>query len=490
MTARYLPVLTAGLVLLFGALGFAADSGGLRADVTATRIPLYPANPAERRAGALTYRGGLVLSLGAGTVGGWSDVAVSADGGEILSVSDDGYWLRAHLSYDPAGDLAGLNSAEIAPMLDMTGRRLRGKEGDAEGLALERPNDLHGPVAVSFERDVRVWRYDLSQGLSARPTDIPIGDWVKSLHYNQQLEAITLIKPDTLLAFAEAKVGARDDILAAMEAYPNTGRPPATRMLSVVPHDPFSVTSVANAPDGGLYLLERRFSFLGGLGMEVRHIAPSEIREGARLNGEVLANLSFQDANIDNMEGLAVRRGPEGRDLPLHHLGRQRLAAAAHAASDVRGEERRLRACHAAGAASVFACFLTIWRFRRSALVDRPSLRALSRNTSNPPLRSMVRSAFMLIFSDTFWPSVSLARLTVWRLGRNTRFLRLLAWLTRCPLRTPFPVNSQRRAMASSFLRLGIRGAVLLRKAQLPVKRVTWPPFRRAGLKIEFAGPV
>ena len=28
-----------------------------------------------------------------------------------------------------------------------------------------------------------------------------------------------------------------------------------------------------------------------------------------------LANLSYQDANIDNMEGLAVRRGPKGETL-------------------------------------------------------------------------------------------------------------------------------------------------------------------------------
>jgi hypothetical protein len=51
------------------------------------------------------------------------------------------------------------------------------------------------------------------------------------------------------------------------------------------------------------------------MGMEIRHIAADEIHEGARLNGEVLANLSFQDANIDNMEGLAVRRGPRGETL-------------------------------------------------------------------------------------------------------------------------------------------------------------------------------
>src|SRR5262249_40546567 len=125
------------------------------------------------------------------------------------------------------------------------------------------------------------------------------------------LEAITLFKPDTLIAFAETKVNPGDDILGAMEAYPGAGAP-STRMLSVVPHDPFAITSAANAPDGGLFLLERRFTLAGGVGMKFRHIPASKIHEGARLNGEVLANLSFQDSNIDNMEGLAVRRGPAG----------------------------------------------------------------------------------------------------------------------------------------------------------------------------------
>ena len=54
---------------------------------------------------------------------------------------------------------------------------------------------------------------------------------------------------------------------------------------------------------------------MGGVGMELRHVGASELREGARLEGEVLANLSFQDTNIDNMEGIAVRRGPNGETL-------------------------------------------------------------------------------------------------------------------------------------------------------------------------------
>jgi hypothetical protein len=281
--------------------------------VSAAPIPLYPNSPAERRAGALLYRGGLLLSSSDKRFGGLSDLAVNADGSEILSVSDEARWLSARLTYDEAGNLAGLNSVEIAPMLNLAGRPMRGKAGDAEGLTLERANDLHGPVIVSFERNVRVWRYDLSKGFSARPENIAIGNWVLPLKENAQLEALTLVKPDTLLVFAESRLGT-EDIRGAFEAYPGNGHA-STRTLSVVPHDPFSVTSTANAPDGGIFILERRYSLMGGVGMELRHVPTSELREGARLEGEVLANLSFQDSNIDNMEGIAVRRGPKGETL-------------------------------------------------------------------------------------------------------------------------------------------------------------------------------
>jgi len=309
---RGLGLLAAGLVLAFSTFGHTAAQWPQPANVQAARIPLFVNNPSEKRVGRLIYRGGLVLSSDHRDFGGWSDLAVNADGSEILSISDQGHWLRAGLTYDRSGDLAGVSDSEIAPILDMNGRPLHGRENDSEGMTLERPNDLYGPVVLSFEIDTRLWRYDLSQGLDARPTEVPLGKWAQVLQRNRQIEAITLFHPDTLLAFAEERLGFDDDLLAAMEAYPNpTGRP-MTRMLSVVPHGDFDITSAANAPDGGIYLLERRFSLLGGVGMEIRHIPPSEIHEGARLNGEVLATLSFQDANIDNMEGLAVRRGPNG----------------------------------------------------------------------------------------------------------------------------------------------------------------------------------
>ena len=313
MRARFKLVWWAAIALALHAITSANAAPADRLVVRGAPIPLYSNAPNERRAGSLLYRGGLLLSSSDRRFGGWSDLAISADGRGILAISDEAHWLHAKLAYAESGDLASMSDARIAPMLDSAGKPMRGKEGDAEGLALERANDLNGPVVVSFERDVRVWRYDLAGGFSARPLPIRIGDWTKALRANAQLEALTLIKPETLLVLAESRI-AGEDIRAAFETYP--GQASAnTRRFSVATNDPFLVTGVANAPEGGILILERRYSLLGGVGMEVRRIGAGELKAGARVQGEVLASLSFQDANIDNMEGIAVGRGAKGETL-------------------------------------------------------------------------------------------------------------------------------------------------------------------------------
>ena len=58
-------------------------------------------------------------------------------------------------------------------------------------------------------------------------------------------------------------------------------------------------------------MLERRYTVIGGPGMQMRRIAKADIRPGAMLDGPVLVELSSR-FNIDNMEGLAVRPDPAG----------------------------------------------------------------------------------------------------------------------------------------------------------------------------------
>jgi hypothetical protein len=298
------------LVLAACAAAFAPAPAAAPADtnvvVKVQPIALVPAQPKRNRIGRLIYRGGLHLKSRDNRFGGLSDLSVSADGKRVLFVSDASNWVRAWLKYDDDGNLVGMDEAEIDSIRDLSGNPLEGKDGDAEGLAAETASDPMGSVLVSFERDHRVWRYDLSKGLDATPTSVPIGSWVDSLPNNQGIEAIAVLPRDTLLAVSETTRDSRDDIVGALEAVPAQVGHGGFGPISIAVEEPYAVTSAAPDGDGGVFILERRFSFLSGFGAVIRHIPASEIRPRARLEGKVVADLS--DANIDNMEGIAVRR--------------------------------------------------------------------------------------------------------------------------------------------------------------------------------------
>ncbi len=84
------------------------------------------------------------------------------------------------------------------------------------------------------------------------------------------------------------------------------------------PHPPFKPTDIAFTPDGDLLMLERRFSLLGGVGMQLRRIKGEDIVPGAVVDGEVLVNVG-QRYSIDNMEGLAIREDENG-DLLIYMI--------------------------------------------------------------------------------------------------------------------------------------------------------------------------
>jgi len=281
--------------------------------LTSHEIPLYPDRPEDMQAGRLVYRGGLQISSSHPQFGGLSDLVISEDGARLLAVTDQAHWFRADLSYDADGMLAGIAHGELAPMKGLAGSDMLDKDGDAESMTTVLPHVLDGEVLVGFERNHRIWRYDLSEGFDALPSPVTTGDWVTGLGYNEGLEGIALLGDGRLLALSENGNAADGDILGALESDVNGTHRSDT--ISVVRRPPYLVTGVARHPDGGVFVVERRFSILGGVGMEIRFIPESEIVAGARLDGEVLADLGFQEANIDNMEGIAARRGPDGATL-------------------------------------------------------------------------------------------------------------------------------------------------------------------------------
>ncbi|MFL6690330.1 MAG: esterase-like activity of phytase family protein [Alphaproteobacteria bacterium] len=311
----------------FVGCGLCAGLGALDVIPTAQRsdavqlsskiLPLSSATPSENRVGSLTYRGGLEITSADARFGGWSGLLVSADGSHLLSQSDEGHWLRARLSYAKSGNLAGIADAQLADMQGADGAPLKSKlEADAESLAALTEKGPDGQVGVSFERDARVWRYDLSGSLETPATNIPTPDDIKTLDFNSGLEGLTRIAPNTLLAVAEIPQIRGEDHSAWM--IPISGQKPGTHFarLSVKHHNPYEISDAAMSPSGrSLYLLERHyFGPFRGVVVAVRRIDASTIKPAARLDGPEIARFTMHE-NIDNMEGLALRRDTSGRTL-------------------------------------------------------------------------------------------------------------------------------------------------------------------------------
>lgn len=81
---------------------------------------------------------------------------------------------------------------------------------------------------------------------------------------------------------------------------------------------PFDATGAEIGPDGALYVLERRFNWLRGVGIRVRRFPAAQLRSVATGEAQVLGageTLAVFDnrAPIDNMEGIAVEERADGR---------------------------------------------------------------------------------------------------------------------------------------------------------------------------------
>lgn len=300
---------------VFAVSGCAMANGAPGAAATATAIPLFPLAPAETIVGHLRYRGGIVIEPRDARVGGLSGLIVAADGNEMIAVSDMAYWFRARLTYDMTGNLDGIDEADIRPMRGLDGISLQGKAGDAEGLSAFEPGLLDGAVLVSFERDHRVWLYDLANGFDTLPEPIDMPSGIATLNANGGIEGIAVIGPNEILAVSEETRNSAGDYRGWIVPYPpHVGRG-GYGEIGIVPREPYAITDAAAAPTGEIYLLERRYSLAGGVGMRVRRVSRAEIAPGVRVLGEELAELSGHDANIDNMEGIAVRTTSAGETL-------------------------------------------------------------------------------------------------------------------------------------------------------------------------------
>jgi hypothetical protein len=266
---------------------------------------LNPDAPKQHRVGRLAWRGGLLITSPDDRWGGLSGLEVSPDGKRMVAVSDRGHWVTAELAYDRAGRLSGIGNARIGELPGKNGKPLKDKKRrDAEALAA-----LDGRLLVAFERKHRIWRYPAAaEPFALAPDSLAKPPGLKDAPNNHGAEALTALADGGILAITQDD-GEDGDFAAYLQR-----RGKWSRLRYRAGAGDFEPTGAALLPDGDVVVLERHFNWLGGLAARLVRLAAAEIGPDRLLLGREIARLR-PPLTLDNMEGVAARRGPRGETL-------------------------------------------------------------------------------------------------------------------------------------------------------------------------------
>lgn len=302
----------AALLLLVPAVAVAAD---VAAKIIARPLAGFSVTEPERtRFGRLDFVGGFEIGSDRREVGGLSGLVVSGGGRRLLSLSDDGLMLVAGIDRDAAGRPVGLSEARIRRLATTKGPLPRSKvQSDTEGLDVYvGPNGRPFGV-VSFEQRpaVMVGPVD-ADGFIGAVSGIDLPAEVRRLQPNRGLESVAALPKGSGLAGSFVILGEEAERGAGTDNQPGWvigGKAPlAFRVRCTGGYD---LTDAKVGPDGRLYVLERKFSLLGGLWARIRAFRLADIRPGAVIDGEVVMEASMAE-QIDNMEGLSIWRTDGG----------------------------------------------------------------------------------------------------------------------------------------------------------------------------------
>ncbi len=274
--------------------------------VTATPVPLNPADAQQTQVDSLQFIAGFELTSPASEWGGYSGMVMSDDGSRIVAVSDVGHWLRLELTHDADGKLTGVGTAQIEPLLDLASQPVTGKEwSDAEAVAA----GSGGAYIVAFERNHRLWRYASVDGVpggGAEAVAAPGG--ISALPENSGVEALLTDDSGSLTLVAESGT-------ANGASHGWRGQGSDWREFQIERSDGFEPTDLANAGNGQLALLERRYTEKDGPAARIS-LLPSIPSDGPQA-AYTLAVLRLP-LSVDNFECIAVRPGPgDGRYVYL-----------------------------------------------------------------------------------------------------------------------------------------------------------------------------
>jgi hypothetical protein len=276
-------------------------------DVNARTIASFdPRDRSHVRFGSLEWRSGLVLTSGFRGFGGLSGIRLDAKGERFIAISDKGGWFTGRIRYD-GREMKGLDDVEASPMLGPDGRPITARGWfDSESIALD-----GSFVYIGLERVNQVLRYDFSKGFTRSLGEVvPLPAAASKLPYNKGLEALVIVPKGqplagALIAISERGLDAQGNLVAFLVGGPSPGQ------FSVRRTENFDVSDAVLLPNSDLLILERKFSWLGGIGIRIRRVALGTIAPGALVDGPAIFNADLGQ-EIDNFEGIDAHVTAEG----------------------------------------------------------------------------------------------------------------------------------------------------------------------------------
>ena len=276
-------------------------------EVNARPLPSFDTRDRSRlRFGELEYRSGLVLTSRFRGFGGLSGLRLDAKGERFIAISDKGGWFTGRIVYK-GREMTGLDDVEASPMLGPDGKPITARGWfDTEAVAFD-----GSLVYVSLERVNRILRFDFAKGYTrALGEEVPLPLPARKLPYNRGMEALVAVPKGqplagTLIAISERGLDAQGNILGFLIGGKTPGQ------FAVRRTEDFDISDATLLPSGDMLLLERKFSWVGGIGIRIRRMPLKSFMPGAVVDGPSIffADLGYE---IDNMEAIDAHVTPEG----------------------------------------------------------------------------------------------------------------------------------------------------------------------------------
>lgn len=279
--------------------------------LTSTPIGQFGRAGLGGRTGELEWRGGLILQSSHRNFGGWSGLAMEPNGRRFVTVSDAGAWMSGEIVYDAKSRPSGLENVHIGPLLTLQGTSLeRGRDRDAEAVALAGGTLDKGSLLVAFEQNARIARYDFTaQGVSPTRGFLSLPQAAQRLRSNTGFEAMTVLRggpfKGAVIAFGERLQDEDENRLGWIWAQESVE---PVRLTDI---GDFDISDVASLEDGSIIVLERRFRWMEGMQIRLRLVKAADLASSKPMQGDVLLEADLA-SEIDNMEGLGVSREPDG----------------------------------------------------------------------------------------------------------------------------------------------------------------------------------